>query len=205
MRVAKRFLELSLQANMRGEYFPVWGTCHGFQTMMMVFGGLPFDGSKLDDFDARNNYMSNVKLTKMGKHTRMVQEWSPWFKDYLETGNHVYFANRHGIHPKPFLENSMLRKMFTLTAVSKDRKGREFVSIIEAKKGLPFYGTQFHPEAVPTLEPLRAFFIEEILKNTRKKQKHLAKTFRQLHHSRHCTAKMKFNHNKFQNIECYFF
>ena len=206
MKTAARLLELALKANKDGEYFPVWGTCHGFQTLIMVFGGLPLNGSELEYFDARSNYISNVKLTKMGAHARVAHEWSDWFKEYLQKGDHIYFANEHGISPESFLANDSLRKIFSLVAISHDRKGKRFASIIEAKKGLPFYGTQFHSEAVPTLEPFRSFFIEELLKNSKVKRRQYSKTFRQRYRVRNCTRyKGYLNHNRFQDSECYFF
>lgn len=205
MRNAARLIELALEANRHGEYFPVWGTCHGFQTMIMIFGEMPMDGSELGYFDAAENYNTNVLLTGADKRARITSEWTPWFRDYIQKGDHVYFANMRGLEPGKFLKNSRLRSMFSIIGVSKDRKGVKFVSIIEGKR-LPFYGTQFHAEAVPTLEPFRAFFIEELLKNTRVKMGRGAKTFRQRYVSRTCTrGKKEFNHLQFQDCECYYF
>lgn len=207
MRNATKLMKLALDANRSGEYFPVWGTCHGFQTMIMVFGEMPMDGSELGYFDARENYTTNVLLTAAGKRARITSEWTPWFKDYIQKGAHVYFANMRGIQPSGFLKNKRLRSMFSMVGVSKDRKGVAFVSIMEGKQ-VPFYGTQFHAEAVPTLEPFRAFFVEELLKNTRTKVggRIGTKTFRQRFAARSCTrGKKGFNHLRFQDAECYFF
>lgn len=206
MKTAMRFLELAVEANKRGEYFPVWGTCHGFQTLIMMFGRLQIDGDDLGYFNARRNYMSNVHLTLTSLHSRMTASWPKWFKSYLEKGDHVYFANCRGITPEEFLKNKALRIMFSIVGISHDRNRKRFVSIIEAKKGLPFYGTQFHPEYVPTLDPFRSFFVNELLKNYKKKQSGFVKTFRQRHTRRRCTLTKKgVDHNRFQDAECYFF
>lgn len=205
MKNAARLLELAIKINKSGEYFPVWGTCHGFQTMLMTFGDIPMDGSELGFFDARGNYTSNVRLTSAGKRSRFVSEWTPWFKNYIQHGDNVYFANRRGISPSQFLRNYKLHAMFSIVGTTKDRAGRDFVSIVEAKR-FPIYGTQFHAEAVPTLEPLRAFFIEELMKNRVKKHSKFSKTFRQKYRLTTCTrGKRDFNHLRFQDSECYFF
>jgi gamma-glutamyl hydrolase len=206
MKTAVRFIDLAVAANKKGEYFPVWGTCHGFQTLIMKFGEMDLNGRRLGYFDARSNYRSNVHITRRGDGSQLVRSWPKWFKGYLEKGNNVYFANMRGITPEAFMGDDVLRRAFTIVGISLDRDKKRFVSIIEAKKGLPFYGTQFHPEAVPTLEPFRSFFVDEILKNHKKKQSRFVKTFRQRHRVRHCTrCKRCFNHNKFQDSECYFF
>ena len=205
MKTAVRLLELAVAANKSGEYFPVWGTCHGFQTLIMMFGRLRLDGDDLGYFDARRNYMSNVHLTLAGLHSRLAVSWPKWFKSYLEKGDHVYFANCRGITPEEFLKNKALRAMFSMVGISHDRDRKRFVSIIEARK-LPFYGTQFHPEYVPTLEPFRSFFVDELLKNHKKKRSGFVKTFRQRHTRRGCTrSKRGVEHDRFQDAECYFF
>lgn len=206
MKTATQLLELAVATNRGGEYFPVWGTCHGFQTLIMVFGGLELDGDELGYFDARRNYRGNVHLTDIGLYSRLAVSWPKWFKSYLEKGDHVYFANCRGITPENFLKNKMLRQMFSMVGVSQDRNRKRFVSIIEARRGLPFYGAQFHPEAVPTLEPFRSFFVDELLKNHKKKRGGFVKTFRQRHTRRNCTRyKGHIDHNLFQDSECYFF
>ncbi|XP_013856545.1 gamma-glutamyl hydrolase, partial [Austrofundulus limnaeus] len=35
-RAAKIFYELAIEANKRGDYFPVWGTCLGFEQLMYL-------------------------------------------------------------------------------------------------------------------------------------------------------------------------
>jgi gamma-glutamyl hydrolase len=206
MKTAMRLLELAIAANKSGEYFPVWGTCHGFQTLIMMFGGLDLDGDELGYFDSRNNYRSNIHLTRLGLHSRLAVSWPKWFKSYLEKGDHIYFANCRGITPEAFLKNKMLRQIFSIVGISHDRNRKRFVSIIEGRLGLPFYGTQFHPEAVPTLDPFRSFFVNEILKNHKKKRSRFVKTFRQRHMARSCTrSKRVFDHLRFQDSECYFF
>lgn len=202
IRTATRLLELAVVAQRRGEYFPVWGTCHGFQLLCTVFGDMELN--ELGLFDARNRYMANVHITRAGLHSRIARAWPDGFKAYLERGRHVYFANYHGITPEAFLANSRLRHMFVVVGISHDRDRKRFVSMIEAKGGLPFYGTQFHPETVAALEPFRSFFVNEVFKNHKKKRSRFVRTFRQRHLLRHCTRNGRIHHNRFQDSECYF-
>ena len=80
------------------------------------------------------------------------------------------------------------------------------VAAVEARK-FPFYGTQFHPEVIATLEPLRAFFVDELMKNTMRIRSR-DRTFRQRHGSgaRACTKRpSRIYRNSFVDTRCYFF
>jgi len=53
--------------------------------------------------------------------------------------------HQNGIDPASFQNNMALSSMFDMLSTNVDRKGRGFVSSMEAKF-YPFYGVQFHPE-----------------------------------------------------------
>jgi len=211
MAVAKRFLELAVAANRRGTYFPVWGTCHGFQTMMMVFGGMALDGSELDGFDALEAHMTALRILPSARHTsrllRAVGGRGGEFLRHLTQERNILFANEHGITPHTFYTRRGIAGMFRLIATARDARGKEMVAMVEARR-FPFYGTQFHPEVVATLEPLRAFFVEELMKNRARIVGERARTFRQRHGkgARACTRKpSRIYRNSFVDTGCYFF
>ena len=54
--------------------------------------------------------------------------------------------------------------MFNVVTTSHDRKGVEYVSMIEGKN-LPFYGVQFHPEKSDKLQWIAEFFVAEMQKS----------------------------------------
>ena len=55
--------------------------------------------------------------------------------------------NHHqGVTPHDFHANPQLPRAFEVLATNLDRKGREFVSVVEGKGGLPVWATQWHPE-----------------------------------------------------------
>ena len=55
---------------------------------------------------------------------------------------------------------------------ARDRKGREFVAIIEARH-YPFYGVQWHPERDSSMDALVKFFLQK--KKLKKQKKNLLK------------------------------
>jgi GMP synthase-like glutamine amidotransferase len=212
MNIAKRFLELAVDANRRGRYFPVWGTCHGFQTMAMVFGGMNLDGSELDSFDALHAHMTSLHIPRGVIHqSRLLKGMSRDFLTYLTREQHILFANEHGISPKTFYSNRQLPSMFRVLAVAKDSIGRDMVAMIEARK-YPFYATQFHPEVVASLEPIRAFFVGEVMKTGAKRDKGVTRrkmavrSFRQRFTPRKCTRyRSRIYLDSFVDSDCYFF
>jgi hypothetical protein len=131
------------------------------------------------------------------------------FITHLTREPNILFANEHGITPHMFYSRRALATQFRLVATARDARGKTMVAAVEARR-FPFYGTQFHPEVVATLEPLRAFFVRELMKNTM----HLRlpskvkteRAFRQRHKARACTQRpSRIYRNSFVDTRCYFF
>jgi gamma-glutamyl hydrolase len=212
MKTAQRFLELAVEANQRGRYFPVWGTCHGFQTMAMVFGDMSLDGSDLDSFHALDAHMTSLTIQKGAvAHSRLLRGLPQDFLTYLTRERHILFANEHGISPKTFYSHRRLSSMFRVLAIAQDERGKDMIAMIEARR-YPFYASQFHPEVVASLEPIRAFFIAEIMKTrgtkglkTRNRTRR-AKSFRQQFIPKTCTRyRSRIYLDSFVDSDCYFF
>merc|ERR1712216_351727 len=62
-------------------------------------------------------------------------------------GSEASTTNLHqdGVTPSIFQADPLLPKFFTAVSTNRDRKGREFVSTMEAKK-YPILAVQWHPE-----------------------------------------------------------
>jgi gamma-glutamyl hydrolase len=137
------------------DYFPVWGTCLGFEFIVMLSGGKSddivetlqsgFDSenislpllfpSEQDVIDSNGVYSASSQLYPLLTSTRTT----------VATTN-ITMNNHHmGIEPNHFMNNENLTNMFHITSTNYDRNGRPFVSTIEAKD-YPIYGTQYHPE-----------------------------------------------------------
>jgi len=128
------FLEMAVQANRAGEYFPVWGTCQGFQRLIQFFGGHLERIQSLRFTEGTHIHLkvnpSESRLLKFATKRQLRHLHQPWF-------NHEW-----GL-PAPI--NRKLQENIRLLSTSHDRAGTEYVSMIEGKS-VPFYGVQFHPE-----------------------------------------------------------
>eukprot|EP00559_Dactyliosolen_fragilissimus_P002768 CAMPEP_0184856394 /NCGR_PEP_ID=MMETSP0580-20130426/1580_1 /TAXON_ID=1118495 /ORGANISM="Dactyliosolen fragilissimus" /LENGTH=323 /DNA_ID=CAMNT_0027351403 /DNA_START=47 /DNA_END=1019 /DNA_ORIENTATION=+ len=172
-RSAHLIYEMAVNANKKsGEYFPIWGTCLGFEFLV----ALAANGG---DSVLRSDYRSvNISIPLImedegegvgfGDFYSYSQLYPISSKVRKDVTNLPITFNNHvrGITPKEFKMDSGLTSVFQITSTNVDhRTGLEFVSTIEPKPNtnndtyiLPFFGTQYHPEknnfeyklAVPT-------------------------------------------------------
>ena len=153
-----KFFELSLA---KDEYFPIWGTCFGFEMLMFLIGGF----TKLKHYPARGFYP--LDITNAGSKSRMFQSFPPRYTHYLEHNKSCNNNHQYGISPTDFLQNDHLRRFYNILATSIDDNGKEYVAAIEGKVN-PVYGVQWHPERQRTTGSFVDFFISELKKNKHK-------------------------------------
>jgi gamma-glutamyl hydrolase len=166
----------AVKANQQGDFFPVWGTCLGFEWLVTIFGGAMASG-----FDAE--YLpASVNFTAAGRASRLYKSAEASIMTSMENEKITYNAHQQGITPSVFGATAALTNVFEVISTSVDRKGKVYVSQIEGKT-YPFYGNQFHPEkiefvfdpvdvniprtphAIAASRQLSAFFISEAAKN----------------------------------------
>lgn len=139
---AKEIWRLANEANDRGDFFPIWGTCLGYEYLLMLASGKK-------EFILEGGYDSHnvswpVTLTPPASDiyaNRIIRE--------IVTNQPVTMNNHEfGLKPETFERCPGLRDMFQITSVNTDRKGTPFVSTIESRDPhrYPYYGVQYHPE-----------------------------------------------------------
>ena len=137
-------LTLALQASTTGDFFPVWGTCLGFEYMVQVLSNSssPSRPVLTDGFDAEN-----ISLPLLN-----VQQRNLYAEDHIldVVTNYNVTMNNHmmAVEPATFQKDPKLNELFEVTSTNVDRKGRPFVSTIESRhpETFPWYGVQYHPE-----------------------------------------------------------
>ena len=187
LKTVTRFFELSLQP---GEYFPIWGTCFGFQLLLFLVGG--FTTLKRHEADGR----SSIHITADGKRSRMMQGFSKRYRAYLENSPSTLQYHDYGISPSDFLANAHLRRFYRILATAIDQEGLEYVTAIEGKY-YPIYGVQSHPERQKRSAPFLSFFISELQKNSHRVN---VPFMRSIYTPQKCT-----HYKEQRNALCYFF
>lgn len=138
-RSAKFVWDMALKMNSAGDYYPIWGTCMGFQIMCNLTVGV----NLLRPTDS-NNASWPIDFSPDYSQSRLFKNAPTDVIEYLTTEPVTQNQHSYSILTKVF-ESSKLSSFFTKLSTNKDRKGTEFISTVEAKK-YPFYGVQWHPE-----------------------------------------------------------
>lgn len=140
---ARLLLNLALEANDKGDYFPVWGTCMGFQLLTMLAAK---DDSVLCDgcFDSESLAIP-LDYTPAAAKSRLFGSLSSDLYKAAASLNITDNAHHSGFDPSVFRSNANLAQFYSVLSTNQDRKGMPFVSSIESVK-YPVYATQWHPE-----------------------------------------------------------
>jgi len=181
VKTAKFLLDLALKENDKDVYFPVWGTCQGFELLGVLVGGE--SALELRAFDAEN--LTLPLLWSSDMYNGIMMRNMP-YNIYNNLQQYPLTINLHhdGIYPKTFISNKRMKEFFTMDAYNYDRKGTPFASVMEGIN-YPVYGVQFHPERNAfewnvhenidhSREAIRAsqyfgdFFVDEARKNNHK-------------------------------------
>uniref|UniRef100_A0A3B4AAD1 folate gamma-glutamyl hydrolase n=1 Tax=Periophthalmus magnuspinnatus TaxID=409849 RepID=A0A3B4AAD1_9GOBI len=144
---AKIFYDLAIEANKKGDYFPIWGTCLGFEQLAVI--------------TARKNVLVRTNTTAVSlpldftteaNGSKLFRDFSPEMMSALATEPMTINAHKWSTYH----ENEDLNKFYKVLSTNTD--GRiEFISTFEAYD-YPIYGVQWHPEKNP-YEWTRDFYV----------------------------------------------
>ena len=127
------------ESNENGIYFPVWGTCLGYEFLIKYVGGVDAIQTGFDLYNT-SIPLESVKVQEL-YHNPAI---------YETVTNLPVTLNNHqlGIEPEHFLSNPKLTAVWNITSINYDVNDRPFVSSIEPIHPMkfPFYGVQYHPE-----------------------------------------------------------
>ncbi|KAK9908388.1 hypothetical protein WJX75_007144 [Coccomyxa subellipsoidea] len=135
-------LNLSIAATDAGDFFPLHGTCLGFEALAVIVSG---DGRALSDFDSYDN-ASPLMLTADGKSGSAFFGAFP--ADVLQTLQEQPLAMENhgkGLAMSTYEGSERLKDFFVVTSLSSDKQGAVYISTMEARK-YPVTATQWHPE-----------------------------------------------------------
>ncbi|XP_034036361.1 gamma-glutamyl hydrolase [Thalassophryne amazonica] len=138
-KTARIFYDLAIEANKRGDYFPVWGTCLGFELLNYL------TSNKLILIKTNTNNVSlPLNFTKEAKDSRMFKDFPAELVKALGSEPLSTHCHKWSVAVETFNSNEDLRNFYKVLSTNTDGK-TEFVSTIEAYN-FPIYGTQWHPE-----------------------------------------------------------
>lgn len=133
---------LAKQANDRGDYYPIWGTCLGFEELFVLETG---SGEVISEDVAATNLALSLRLVPGAKRSRLFSSFSQKLVRALRTRKITFNSHDHGLLVSEYQSTPALRSFFRMLSYNKTPAGQLFVSTVEARD-YPFYGTQWHPE-----------------------------------------------------------
>ncbi|XP_069552650.1 gamma-glutamyl hydrolase [Brachyistius frenatus] len=138
-RAAEIFYDLAIQANKRGDYFPVWGTCLGFEQLAYLTGG----GVTLS-FTNTSGVALPLNFTDEAKTSRIFKGFPADLMKDLASEPLTENSHKWSLATLTYNTNENLQKFYKVLSTNTDGK-IEFVSTMEAYD-YPIYATQWHPE-----------------------------------------------------------
>ncbi|KAI9546066.1 hypothetical protein NQZ68_030652 [Dissostichus eleginoides] len=174
-RAAKIFYDLALKANDAGDYFPIWGTCQGFQQLSV----LTANKNLLTITDTKAVALP-LTLTPAAQSSRLFRSFPKDLLQSLAVENITGNFHKWSLSLLNYSRNAKLKRFYKVLSTNNDGK-KEFISTMEAHR-YPFYAVQWHPEKTPfewvdkpgmTHSPTAirvsfytsSFFISEAMKN----------------------------------------
>ncbi|CAM9731283.1 unnamed protein product [Chrysoparadoxa australica] len=164
-----------MRMNKSGKFFPLWGTCLGFEWMVQAYSDADADAILEGDLDSMN-YTLALDFEVVPEGYASEEEGQAEHKEDAENAENgdasgsrasrmfgpdalplelfkklgkqrlAFNAHEKGVDTAAWWADEALCSAFRVLSVNKDRQGRPFVSSIEGRSGMPLYGVQWHPE-----------------------------------------------------------
>lgn len=151
MVAAKKLYRMAIEANDRGDYYPIWGTCLGFELLSV----LTADDNHLTDCSANDmllkmDFVARGRLFERSNYSDVSLAGVDYSKSMLElmSRENITYNYHHKCLVDKSMKQSSLDKFYRILAYSTDKNGVKFISAFEAYQ-YPFFGVQFHPEKPP--------------------------------------------------------
>uniref|UniRef100_A0A665T8A1 folate gamma-glutamyl hydrolase n=1 Tax=Echeneis naucrates TaxID=173247 RepID=A0A665T8A1_ECHNA len=138
-RAAKIFYNLALKANDAGDFFPVWGTCLGFQQLSVLT-------ANEDLLTVTNTTAVALPLTfkPAAKTSRLFQSFPKDLLQSLSEENITSNFHLWSLSVQNYSRSAKLKRFYKILSTNNNGK-LEFISTMEATR-YPFYAVQWHPE-----------------------------------------------------------
>jgi len=146
IEIGKMIFEEVKRRNDAGQFYPLWGTCLGFERLAIYSADQP--DKALENIVAEHVSLP-IKFTKDPLTTRMYEGLGPMAWEF-ERKNMTYNAHMFGVSPAKMQSDKGLNSFWDITSLSYTEDGSPFIASFEAKH-YPIFGTQYHPEKPSSL------------------------------------------------------
>ncbi len=142
-KAGRKLIDLAIEINKAGDYFPVLGICLGIELMAACVGG---DIGIVETCDKCANYCATLDYTKEADESRIMKALTADQRARLHSVPLSFNYHSFKIDHAKFLASPKLNDFFRVVSTSPAEDGSfSFVSTIEGRE-YPFYAFQHHPE-----------------------------------------------------------
>ena len=125
---ANRVYNLAMEANKRGDFFPIWGTCLGFETLSCLAAGKDvLSPANAIDITIPLNFSSDARSSTM------LRDAPEGLMKKLSTEGLTYNYHERCVTPATFSTTRALADMFRVLSYNNDVDGKTFVSTMEGE------------------------------------------------------------------------
>lgn len=129
-------IDMAIKANDKGDYFPVWCVCNGFELLVLHISDNPaIFGAGFNDSEVTKP-LGDLAITE---GVKLFSEFSPEALNAIQNEKMSYFHHHNGFDVDAFKGQFKLTNFFNLINTNFDLNNREFVSTIESKD-YPIFG-----------------------------------------------------------------
>lgn len=174
-RVSKIFYELAIKVNDAADYFPIWGTCQGFQQLTVLTSS-----KNLLTLTNTKAVALPLVFTQGAQNSRLFKSFPKDLLLALSEENITSNFHSWSLSLQNYTRNAKLKRFYRVLSTNSDGR-KDFISTMEAYR-YPFYAVQWHPEKSPfewvdkpgmihSVSAVRAsfytasFFVSEAMKN----------------------------------------
>lgn len=116
----------------------------GFQFLSLMTSE---DDDLLTRFDS-DDISWPLIMTSDAKSSRLFGTMPNQLWNIYRNQNVTMNSHNWGVSAKDWVDSKKLTNFYNVLSTNKDRQGKVFISTIEAKNKIPFYGLQWHPEKI---------------------------------------------------------
>lgn len=140
-KIGQHIVDLAKAAFSKGDYFPIWATCLGFEFVSTLISE---DVNILSQTDSENLPLP-LNFSQDYRNSKLFGKIQDPLSHFLSTASTTMNMHKRSLLASTFARNQKLRSFFKILSTNKDRNGLEFVSTLEGIK-YPIFATQWHPE-----------------------------------------------------------
>ena len=126
----------------RGNPFPIWGTCLGYETMMISLSKYTLLRRRVSSI----NHSLNLNLNP-NYLTFFKKYFDPDLLQAINDKPLIYFNHKFAFRPKQVLHNRVIGNEMEILSTTKLENNQVIISMLKHKR-YPFIGVQFHPEKI---------------------------------------------------------